>query len=478
LGVFAGPFTLVAAATISSVQEQDVQTATTWSDVLKDKPLVAIALLDQLTILSDHHLVIAQTDSDGEPVVELLETIREYALAQLQSHKELEQIAFRHAIYYAALAGRVEQFWFGSEEPAWFDRLERANDNLRAALRWAAELRHQSLGLRLAVSLRRFWRMRGYLTEGQQWLITFYEACSDAQDGALTTDRVQACLAIGNINLVRDDYATAEYWFAEGQQLAHAINHSAGIARAAYGLGEVAYSQRRFTQARHHYDEALSRFRQLGDQDWIAGTLARQGAISREEGDLDCAHKQLDTALSIWRNLGNLSDTARGLAQLGLIMHDKDDLTSAQQHYEEALTLQRAFGDRLTYGHTLLNLGELLARRGELASGLQACAESLQVLYALECRSGVAAGLEVAALLWSLSGDWSRAVRLWSAADALFTTLGEQRQAVVRYGHEALCAAPIVLDATAYAAAWQEGQAISLEDAIADAVEAIYQQTA
>ena len=84
-------------------------------------------------------------DSDGKSVrYVLLESLREYALERLTETGELEEACRSHALYYLALAERADPELLNREQRLWIDRLERARENIRTALRWLIE--HDRMG--------------------------------------------------------------------------------------------------------------------------------------------------------------------------------------------------------------------------------------------------------------------------------------------------------------------------------------------
>src|SRR6188472_2201019 len=80
----------------------------------------------------------------------------------------------RQAQYFLKLAELAEVQLWGRECVAWLERLDADRDNLRAALQWCVEGGDTQLGLRLAGALARYWMIRGYLVEGQEWFNRFF----------------------------------------------------------------------------------------------------------------------------------------------------------------------------------------------------------------------------------------------------------------------------------------------------------------
>src|SRR5205807_3337035 len=114
---------------------------------------------------------VAHAGSEGEGRREesryrLLETTREYARARLEGAGETERLRQRHLDWYLQM---VEAPHSDAEDQGWVRRLEAEHENLRAALAWAMEADREAV-LRLGGALRRFWYLRGHVTEGRDWL--------------------------------------------------------------------------------------------------------------------------------------------------------------------------------------------------------------------------------------------------------------------------------------------------------------------
>jgi predicted ATPase len=126
------------------------------------------SVLDGLTSLVNKNVLRADRDSATEMRFALLETIREFAMEQLQASGEADSVGARHAAHYLAVAEQDELAYMQGS-PAhvqWLERMKHEQDNFRAALRWAAAQGASDVELRLAAALSSFWTMAGYAREG------------------------------------------------------------------------------------------------------------------------------------------------------------------------------------------------------------------------------------------------------------------------------------------------------------------------
>ena len=140
-----------------------------------DEPLA----LDFLAQLRECSLVLTE-EVGGEIRFRLLEMLREYAAERLTAGEE-ELAARRHRSYYLDLAIRSEPKLTGPDPAEWLNRLEANVDNFRAALALRSVSSRDGRALQsetddpaiatrmsLAVSLSRFWSIRGHSREGRR----------------------------------------------------------------------------------------------------------------------------------------------------------------------------------------------------------------------------------------------------------------------------------------------------------------------
>ena len=100
---------------------------------------LAMGVLDGVTSLAEQSLVRFQETPTGEPRITMLETIREFALEQLDRSDEADAIRRGHATYFHDWVGETAPLSWGPEQAQWLDRMETEIDNFRTALGWLVD---------------------------------------------------------------------------------------------------------------------------------------------------------------------------------------------------------------------------------------------------------------------------------------------------------------------------------------------------
>ena len=116
-------------------------------------------VLDQLTLLVDKSLVVAEDTGHGTRY-RLLETVRQYAQEKLREAREGDDVRTRHRDHYTAMAALLD----APADSGYQERIEWAEaemDNLRAAFAWSRERADDELALALASSLQPLWLSAG-----------------------------------------------------------------------------------------------------------------------------------------------------------------------------------------------------------------------------------------------------------------------------------------------------------------------------
>ncbi|HEU0115970.1 MAG TPA: hypothetical protein VFQ80_14890, partial [Thermomicrobiales bacterium] len=304
LAVFAGGFTLDAAAAVAD-----------WA--LPAAP----SAVDLIGALIDKSLLVRAAPTDGPLRFGMLATIREFALERLHAHNEAAAAARRHAAYFLQLAETAEARRVDlAATERWPLAAER--DNFRAALRWLARQGEVELMLRLAGALWPLWLEQGGIGPGRAQLAEY--------------------LALPDVRAARGAWAKAA-------SVAGALAQAQGDHRQAVALSEA----------------ALAIARELGDDRSAGLALTTLGLDAMVAGEFDRAAPSLAAGLAAFQAAGDARAlwTLRHLATVAFLQRD---LPRAIDLAGEGLALAQAAGNGLDQARLLHTLGVALALQGQL----------------------------------------------------------------------------------------------------------------
>lgn len=481
LSVFAGGCTLEAIEAVSAA--------------LGD---TALHVLDGVTALIDQHLVQQMEQEDDEPRLLMLETIREYGRECLITYGEMADTQRAHANYYLAFAQAAEPHLREAQQGRWFDRLEQEHDNLRAALQWFIEHEETEAALRLGSALHWFWFMRGYLSEGRQWL----ERALVGGEKRETPVRAWALFSAGLLAFFQDDFAKAETVAREGLALFRKLGELIGVALSLRRLGMVAHTRHNYAEARSLFEESLAICQQVDDKrrlaysfSNLAPVLSNQGEYTRglslakeglvmframddkgaivyallylaevmfAQGEYAAAQTVGEEGLAIARELNYRQGIAWSLLFLGLVALQRGDSATARLLFEESLRIYREMGNRWNCAKVLCLLASIAAIQGDDTRAHALSKESLAFFREVGNKELLAAFMEDLAEAVAAQGNPLWAARLWGAAEVLRETIGKTITLTGRFTYKRLVAAARAqLSKQGLAAAWAEGRTMT-----------------
>ncbi len=465
-------------------------------------------VLDLLASLCDKSLMVAET-SGASVRFRLLETVRQYSRDRLLESGEDESLRRRHLGFFLTLAEQAKLRLSGPEQGRWLDLLEAENENLRGALEWCRAGDDRSeMWLRLAAALQTFWLVRGYYAEGQAHLTaalaragagpTPPRADALAAAGSMRSylgddpgarvlleeglalqrelgNLPGAAAALNDLGLVlrqQGDRGRARALYEESLDLHRALEQPPGVAVALIGLGLLSWLEGEYPQARALLEEALAINRESGNQRGIAAALANLGNVANDAGDHQTARALYEEGLAICLEQRNSRGVAAMLANLGLVFKAQGDYPAARRSYERSLGAHREANDRRGVATVLVNLVGLAAAERDYATARSHLAECLATLQRGGYRYPAAFALEGAAWLAVEQDRPHAAARLIGAAAALREASGSPLPPRERHEYDRMGARTrAVLGEAGFAAAWAEGHAMSLEQALAYALE-------
>jgi predicted ATPase/class 3 adenylate cyclase/Tfp pilus assembly protein PilF len=294
--------------------------------------------LDTLASLIDKSLV-RQT---AEGRFFMLATIREYASGRFDQLPGTADVSERHTRHFFDLAVTAERKLAGADMELWLARLAADYADVRAALARAAELAPED-ELAFALALTRFWRLRLQLTEGRRLL----EGALHRAREAPRTQRALASYRLGDLAFDEGDYGEAKARFEEGLRLFRSEADERHVAFCLNGLAIVAQQENRLGEARDLFDEAIARAREAGDHVHAAGFAANLGLLELDEGNDSRAVELFREGLAGYRKVGEREGAGFALENLGFVALSRGRLHEASSLLVEALELAGRSASRL-----------------------------------------------------------------------------------------------------------------------------------
>jgi predicted ATPase/class 3 adenylate cyclase len=457
LGVFAGGRTLEAIEAIC--------------DAGGDLP---VDVLDGLASLVDESLLKQEEGVGGEPRFVMLETIHEFAREKLRDSGEAEELRRLHAEYFLALAEEAEPEVEGAQQQVWLERLEEEHDNMRAALSWSlGQGDGAELALRMGAALGEFWYLRGYFGEGRRWL---EEALAKASRQP-TAARARALHRVSWLAFLQGDLdrareASEEGLGLEGVELFRTGGQDSTAAELQRMLGMVVGERGELDRETELLEESLALSREAGSLRGMAASLFILGATWRGRGDFERATQLLEEALTMFRETGEQALIASVLTHLGFTFLFQGDLERATATSEEAAAMLREQKHTSYLADALNTLGWVALLRGDSERARALYAESIRAQREVGAKVTAPENLLGLACVAAAQGEAERAARLFGASEALPEAMGTSLEPGERALQEPyLAAARSRLDETSWQQVWAEGRAMTLEEAIAYALE-------
>lgn len=450
LSVFAGGCTLEAAEAVCDVK----------GDLGLD-PLDGMASMVDKSLAQN-----VEQQLETETRFYMLSTIREYALERLAESNDESATRRAHAAYFLVLAEE------GAEEVAthaeWLDRFEVEHDNFRIALDYLIKTGDAAWGLRLGAALFRFWETREHLTEGRDAIARLL-----ALEGAAERSKLRARLLFAAAVLADEqgDYASAERLFEESRDTCIQLNDNRGVAVALNALAFSARDRGELDLASELFERCLVIWKEFGDSAGIARALSNLAHLMKLKGEYTRASSLYDECLTIFRSLGDTAGEAWTLNHLGDVAHERADLTAARSFCDQSLATFQQLQDGWGIASVLSDLASLNGDEGNNVEALRLYGESIRMFQKLGHQRGIARALECLAVSAAAQSNPRQSLRVAGAAAAIRQRLGAPLRRVEQPKLEkALDFSRRALGNAAGLAAWMEGWAMPVEQAVVEAL--------
>ncbi len=364
LGVFKDGWSLEAAEAMRLALTTDQEIATHSSFVQ-----------DMLEQLVDHSLLVRLQVSHQQQRFTMLETLREYALEQLDTRAEFERLRNWHACYYLGVAEAAEIGLRGPQQLMWLARLMADHNNFRAALEWLlqqaqtgklitpffveqelieqsekrAEMRTSSaqprllaveLCLRLAAALRPYWEWQGYLSEGRLWLGAVLEVpLAEGAGETVLGARAKALSEAARLIVLQNDQERAVALAEESLALWRQLHNPAGLATALLHRGWAAYAMKEYAVAKTLYLEGMEHL-SATNEIWLrAQLLFNLGAVAGFTADFEQMRLWYAQSIELFEQVGDRTAVADALKDQGGMLILESNYTEAIAYLLKSLKL-------------------------------------------------------------------------------------------------------------------------------------------
>jgi len=445
LGIFAGSFTLEAAAAIASGDDLGEWEVIESLGRLVDKSMVA-------------------TVTTEPPRYRLLETLRLLALEKLDEEGERQWLAERHARYFAALFAEANEAWETMADADWLAAFAPELDNVRAALDWALE---DEAGAQVAVALagssaRLWWELSLY-AEGRSYTARAERLIDETRPSTATA---WLLAQIGGL-WQHGDQGRSLAAFERAEALFRQLGDELGMAKARAGVGILNAMRGEPDKATGALLEARAILGRRGHKRSLSRVMNSLGVLALSTGDMAAARDHFEQALELTRSQRNPIRESIVLPNLAEVEFNLGEIGRAIGRAKEAVALLRAAGKRFDLGWALSNLASYLLVHGALDEAQAAAREALELVRP-EGGPVIRVCLEQWAALAALRGHPAEGARLAGFVDAAYEATGQPRQPTEQQIHQRLTAA--LRDALALdriAALGAEGAAMAEERAVA-----------
>ncbi|WP_327086587.1 LuxR C-terminal-related transcriptional regulator [Nonomuraea sp. NBC_01738] len=370
LSVFAGEFGLESAEAVCAGG------ALAEDEILR----TLISLVDQS--------IVVHVDHGSGARYRLLDTIREYGAAKLTASGEARQIQARHREHYLQMAKSFDRAWTGPDQVPWIRRLRTEQANLRVALESFLDRQSTAAaGLDLARTLWGYWVCTGLLGEGCYWLRRGLELNQSA-----TSDRVHALsLLVWYLDL-RGERADTLPLLAEAKRMAVQIGDEEGLAWATSYETHTRYFRGDTSDGPAGMTAARNRLEELGDIRGVIITGFQLGFFHIVNGDLPAAVAVCDDSLARIDDPAECWSRSWALWVKSIALWAQGGHEGAVACMRDGIRMKRELRDLMGIAHFLEGLGWHACEHDQFAraASLFGAADGIWRMSVAEARFGIA----------------------------------------------------------------------------------------
>jgi predicted ATPase/DNA-binding CsgD family transcriptional regulator len=446
--------------------------------------LVAGASLPVLASLVDKSLL---TWELGTRRYEVHELLRQYAQERLDQRPEASVSAQEaHAAYYADFMHERWEYLRDSRQIVALDEIVADLENVRRAWRYRVNQANAAQMGMFIHGFRTVYFVRGWMHAGEevgrQAVEALREAASDDEEAEVVLAMALAYQAkfMAWLGLSGQGYDLVK----ESVEILERLNQPAELANALDSLHLVAYYLARYDEEEEAGRKIFEIATELDDEWLLAYSLILMGMIAFRQEDYGEARRLTETSLAGLEELGDAISSTFAQLVLGHVFFALGDYAQANGYFRRCLSMSIEMGFRWAIVNATQYLGRVALSRGEIVEARAYFLRSLKIA------EEIGLGREIAYLLYNLAMVRVAEDRSERAVELLALLLrhpasqhgrldgGRIRDSVqdlhgrldggrIRDSvQDLLVTLEAELSPETYAAAWERGQALDIEQVV------------
>jgi ATP/maltotriose-dependent transcriptional regulator MalT len=191
----------------------------------------------------------------------------------------------------------------------------------------------------------------------------------------------------------------------------------------------------------------------------------------RQEGDWPRAQQLFGESVQLFRDLDDEYYALRAARAQAWSYYEGGELERSRELYAGILPRARETGHQMVEAVALYGLADIAADEGRFADAVSMLKESHRIVRGLNDQLLIAADVGRLARVLALSGRVATAAQVLAGSTALMEEIGARPPWFAKLSSESLAIVQSQLDADAFGAAWEQGRALTADEAVALALD-------
>lgn len=361
LSVFSGGFLLSTAEAM-------------FSHFFKEK-----SVTDLVMLLADKSMLQRAVEANGDIRFAMLVTIQQFASSQLKASGSEATARDAHLHWFVEFSAQENAEIRGPSQVESARRVEREQDNFRAALAWSVASHKTESALRLLSSLGWHWELQAHYREAYDWL-TKIRSLPDVEKHPLWYARVLN--HIGRYFWTQETFEEARAMLEESRTLTAAlgVEGETALAEACNWLALlITFQDRNHERARALCEQGLHLYEKNGHMWGMAVSTFHLGLVEDNMKHTNEALALFQKSMYMFKELGDLFFVSRVSLFLGYVFIEAKDYDQARAYIEEHIRIDTdlQFWDGIAEGWR--DLSYLYSKQGDEKNAAECLALSQKI---------------------------------------------------------------------------------------------------